>query len=243
MTVCVSRATPHRRRGGVRRRQDLLGVLTRSGFLHLFTSTEDTQPLDSISLAPHPARGESAASVQLRTGSRALLELSKEKMVEGFFYSSQAQVKWVLRADGPAEAEAWVAAIRAHSGARAHAHTPRTGHGAHDGGAGAGGLAAPLAAVPRAAAEPPAMADVDRRAARQNGGGAAERRPAPSSHAGVHAQAPASPPPKCASHCAHTPHTGTGSGSALARAQQRTPSSARSVRPIAVVEDDADYDE
>jgi len=99
---------------GVLTRQttDCLAVLTRAGFLHLFRSTEDVEPQDSIALGAHPRLGLAPVVARLRTS--GAFELARTAESEGFFFSSPTVFKWELKAEDQKSAEKWVSAITAH---------------------------------------------------------------------------------------------------------------------------------
>mmetsp|Transcript_24735 Transcript_24735/g.61408 ORF Transcript_24735/g.61408 Transcript_24735/m.61408 type:complete len:243 (+) Transcript_24735:106-834(+) len=93
---------------------DMLGVLTRGGWLHLFTSPEDSVPQDSICLLASARRGEAAAVARPLAGQPGAFEITKTMPGGGFLFSSQHTVRWLLRAENSRVAEEWLGIIHAH---------------------------------------------------------------------------------------------------------------------------------
>ena len=58
-----------------------MGVLTRSGWLHLFASTDDSEPSESLCLRACAARGESAARARAQSAEPRVLTIGDKKMV------------------------------------------------------------------------------------------------------------------------------------------------------------------
>lgn len=98
-----------------RRRVDSLGVVTRNGWLHLFSAPDASEPHDSLCLLARPRSEESAATARPVPGQPGVFEVAKSMASGGYLFRSQHVVRWVLRAESAAAAAEWLALICAHT--------------------------------------------------------------------------------------------------------------------------------
>lgn len=94
-----------------------MAVVTRSGWLHLFASTHDSEPNESVCLRACAVRGESAVRARAQSAEPRLLELRKTFETAGYLFKSQTELRWVLRAESAEEARVWLALIDEHAAA------------------------------------------------------------------------------------------------------------------------------
>lgn len=90
-------------------------MLTRGGWLHLFSSADDSRPHDSLCLVARPRGGEPAASARPVPGQPGVFEVAKQVDGGGFLFRAPQVVRWVLRAESAAAASEWLALVCAHT--------------------------------------------------------------------------------------------------------------------------------
>jgi hypothetical protein len=98
-----------------------MAVVTRSGWLHLFASTHDSEPSESVCLRACAVRGESAVHARAQGAEPRVLELLKTFETAGYLFKSQTELRWVLRAESAEEARVWLELIDEHVQAAASA--------------------------------------------------------------------------------------------------------------------------